>query len=332
MVHQRQLEEIAAEAMRLEQVNPPAAAMAWRRALDLLPPQSVQAQQIAQRAGALAGGWTPPGLDQPRAVSPDGEGGPPPPPLDYRPRRAVRPPDPLPLAFAKTLGSMIFAALIYQLFLFHNATIAIGFVVLMLVHEMGHVFATWYYGLSASPPIFIPFVGALINLRENPKNALVESVIGLGGPMLGTIGAVACYFLALSTQGAMQFDLLIVAQLAFMLNLFNLLPVPPLDGGRITAAVSPWIWIAGLVGLAGMVIAEIRGGASFGIVILLLILFYAFPRIRDTFRARGMKTPYYNISRLASWTMGILYVSLGLFLVFMFHHLGGMLLVEQGVR
>lgn len=331
--NQRQVDDIAAEALRLEQVNPAAAALTWRRALDLLSPDSDQFQRIRQRAGALASGWAPPASDQPIGV-PRGTavGMPPPIPFDARPRAAVRPPDPLPLAFAKTLGSMIVAALIYHLFLFHNLTIAVGFVVLMLIHEMGHVFATWYYRLSASPPIFIPFVGALINLRESPPNALVESVIGMGGPLLGTVGAVACYLLALTQPGHLQFELLVVAQLAFMLNLFNLLPVPPLDGGRITAAVSPWLWLLGLAGLGLLVFHEIRGGTAYGIIILVVLLFYALPRIRMTLRARGMKIPYYHVSRAASWAMGSLYVTLGLFLVFMFRHLGGLLLLETGIR
>jgi Zn-dependent protease len=99
--------------------------------------------------------------------------------------------------------------------------------------------------------------------------------------------------------------------------------VPPLDGGRITAAVSPWIWLAGLAGLGLMVFNELRSGAGFGVTILVLVLVYAFPRILATLKSRGMKTPYYDISRAASWTMGTLYVALGLVLVFMFHYLNG---------
>jgi Zn-dependent protease len=328
----RQLDDIAAEALRLEPINPPAAAMVWRQALDLLPPDSPEYHQIDQRASALAAGWVPPGAAVQQRVQSNWSPGVREVPNAGPAPRAVRPPDPMPLALLKTIGSMIVAAAVYYFYPFHDFTIAIGFVVLMMVHEMGHVFATWYYGLSASPPIFIPYLGAVINLREQPANALVESVIGIGGPLLGTIGAVACYFIALSTHGDLQFELLVVTQLAFMLNLFNLLPVPPLDGGRITAAVSPWIWIAGLAGLALLLVNYILAGATFGVIILLLLLFYALPRIRMTFRARGMKIPYYNIPRAASWIMGTLYVSLGVFLVFMFHHLGGVGLLESGIR
>jgi Zn-dependent protease len=330
----RQLDDLAAEALRLEPVNPPAAAMVWRQTLALLPQGSPQYQQIEQRASALAAGWVPPGVAVQPRVQPGWSPG-----MREVPHaagsapRAVRPPDPMPVALLKTFGSMIVAAAVYYFYPFHDWTIAIGFVVLMLIHEMGHVFATWYYGLSASPPIFIPYLGALINLREPPPNALVESVIGIGGPLLGTLGAVACYFVALSTSGAnAQRELLVVAQLAFLLNLFNLLPVPPMDGGRITAAVSPWIWIAGLAGLALLIVNEVLAGAGSGLIVLLLLLFYALPRIIATFRARGMKIPYYNIPRAASWTMGLLYVGLGVFLAFMFHHLHGVALLESGIR
>jgi Zn-dependent protease len=239
--------------------------------------------------------------------------------------QAVRPPDPLALAIAKTAGSMLFSAIVYYFFLFQNVVIAVGFVVLMLIHEMGHVFAMRYYGLSASPPIFIPFVGAMINMRQRPANALVESVVGMGGPLLGTSGALACYFVALNTHGqALRLELLIVAQLAFMLNLFNLLPVPPLDGGRITAAISPWLWLPGLAGLGVLMFREIREGGTFGVVILGLVLFYAIPRIRMTLKARGMKLPYYEISRGATIRMGTLYICLGAVLVYVFHFaLGG---------
>lgn len=305
LAYQRQLEQLANEALQQEQTNPAAAAAIWRQTLDLVPAQAPQYQQVQQRVGLLTGTWNPPQATPVQT-------------MQYA--QAVRPPDPLPLAIAKTAGSMFFSAIVYYFFLFQNAVIAVGFVVLMLVHEMGHVFAMRYYGLSASPPIFIPFVGALINMRQRPPNALVESVVGMGGPLLGTIGALACYFAAESVADpALHKELLIVALLAFMLNLFNLLPVPPLDGGRITAAVSPWLWIPGLAGLGYLIFVEIREGGGVGVFILVLILFYAFPRIRTTLQARGRKVPYYQISKTASWTMGVLYVGLGAVLVYMFY-------------
>jgi Zn-dependent protease/ribosomal protein L37E len=305
-----QLHELAAEALRLEQISPQAASSVWRQTLDLLPPGSVQFAQIQQRLNALDSGQQP---GTPAAPDMDG------------PRYPVQPPDPAARAVAKTLGSMLLSIAVYYFVLFRNWPVAIGFVVLMLIHEMGHAIALWYYKLSASPPIFVPFLGALINLREPPPNAWIESVVGMGGPLLGTIGAMVCYVIAIALPAhpMLQAELLVAAQLAFILNLFNLLPVPPLDGGRITAAITPWLWVLGLAGLGWIGISEFRAAGLFGLFIPVLILVYALPRIRQTLRARRMNLPYFQVTRAQSWTMGAIYVGLGLLLFGMFHHLGG---------
>ena len=94
-------------------------------------------------------------------------------------------------------------------------------------------------------------MGAVINLRSQPKDAAQEAVIGIGGPVLGTVVALACYGLAYVMPQYSEV-LLQVAFWGFILNLFNMLPVPPLDGGRVTAAISPWIWAPGLLALVGL--------------------------------------------------------------------------------
>ncbi len=177
-----------------------------------------------------------------------------------------------------------------------------------------------YYGLSASPPIFIPFVGAVINLRQRPQNAKVEGIVGIAGPVAGTIGALVCFALFLQT-GAIFLG--IAAYAGFLMNLFNLLPVPPLDGGRVTAAVSPWIWMLGLVGLALLFIWDWQHGHTS--YILLLVLIYAFPRIKATLQGRERFSEYYNITRLASWSIGTVYVLLGVILIILFMQTGAML-------
>ena len=192
---------------------------------------------------------------------------------------------------------------------------------LILIHEMGHVIALRYYGYSASPPIFIPFMGALINLRQPPRNAWEEAVIGIGGPVLGTIGSLACFgvwwFFPESTVA------LKVAVFGFMLNFFNMLPIPPLDGGRVTAAISPWAWILGLAAMGYWLVADYvnYGRVNF---IIALIIFFAFPRIRDTLQNKSIRNhPYYQIGRGASWTMGLAYLSLSAVLaVYYFQYRG----------
>jgi Zn-dependent protease len=129
---------------------------------------------------------------------------------------------------------------------------AIGFVLLLLVHEMGHVLQARREGLDASAPLFIPFLGAAIALKELPKDAGVEARVGLAGPVLGTLGTCAAVAIWQIT-GNELFQAL--AFFGFFLNLFNLAPVLPLDGGRAMAALTPWMWIVGYVLLVAATVA-----------------------------------------------------------------------------
>ena len=125
-------------------------------------------------------------------------------------------------------------------------TFAIGFVLLLLVHEMGHVIQLRREGIKASAPIFIPFLGAVIAAKSLGKDAAAEARVGLAGPILGSIATLVPLGIWLATGSEFWRAL---AYLGFFLNLFNLLPVVPLDGGRAMAALSPAVWIAGLAGL-----------------------------------------------------------------------------------
>ena len=119
---------------------------------------------------------------------------------------------------------------------------AAGFVLLLLVHEMGHVFQARREGLDASAPLFIPFIGAAIALKELGKDAAVEARVGLAGPILGSLGA--CIPLVIWQVTGDEFWQAL-AFVGFFLNLFNLAPVLPLDGGRAMSALTPWMWIVG---------------------------------------------------------------------------------------
>jgi Zn-dependent protease len=140
-----------------------------------------------------------------------------------------------------TSGSMLVSVAAYSLI--WGWKFAIGFVVLLFVHEMGHVIALRREGVQASAPLFIPFLGALVWAKSLGGNALAEARVGLAGPILGTIGAAACLPVAWLTGADMWTAL---AFTGFFLNLFNLLPVTPLDGGRAMAALAPWMWFVGL--------------------------------------------------------------------------------------
>lgn len=134
-------------------------------------------------------------------------------------------------------------------------TFAVGIVMMIFIHEMGHILAAKRLGIPVTAPTFIPFVGALISMKKHPQNAQGEAYLAMGGPVVGTIGALACYGLARLTG----YDpLYAIAAIGFFLNLINLLPIHPLDGGRIVTAISRWLWLVGLIGGLVIIIFYLR--------------------------------------------------------------------------
>ena len=126
---------------------------------------------------------------------------------------------------------------------------AVGLVILIWVHEMGHVVQLKREGIKASAPMFIPLLGAFVTMKEMPKNALAEARVGLAGPVLGTLGALGAWGIYAVT-GELLF--LGLAYVGFLLNLFNLAPILPLDGGRAVGAMSPAFWILGFFVMVAM--------------------------------------------------------------------------------
>jgi Zn-dependent protease len=147
-----------------------------------------------------------------------------------------------------TSGSMLVSIVAYQLIF--GWLFSIGFVLLLLLHELGHVFQLRREGVKASAPMFIPFLGAVISAKSMGDDAAAEARVGLAGPILGSIATLIPLGIWLAT-GSHFWQAL--AFIGFFLNLFNLLPILPLDGGRAMAALSPWVWLVGLAGLVAMV-------------------------------------------------------------------------------
>jgi Zn-dependent protease len=141
---------------------------------------------------------------------------------------------------ATTGGTMLLSLAVYASI--WGWRYAAGFVALLLVHEMGHYVAARQCGLDVGAPTFIPFVGAWIALKDQPHDAEVEAYVAMAGPLIGTIGALAVYLAGRTLDSNI---LLAIAYAGLFLNLFNLLPISPLDGGRITAIISPRIWLIG---------------------------------------------------------------------------------------
>jgi Zn-dependent protease len=204
----------------------------------------------------------------------------------------------------KTGGTMILTIWVYAMI--WGVWFAIGFVLLIFVHECGHLLAAKRLGLKVGAPVFIPFMGAIIALKEAPRNAWIEAQVGIGGPLLGTVGAGVCELIYLATGNPMFRGL---AYTGFFLNLFNLAPVGFLDGGRIVTALSPWLW---LVGFAIMIVLTI----SHPNFVLILILVFSAPRIFFLFRRKtDEERRYFEVTPAQRWTMAAMYFGLVALLV-----------------
>lgn len=146
----------------------------------------------------------------------------------------------------------------------------IGFAVLLLVHELGHYVAIRAYGMSAGLPIFIPFMGAAIFLRERPQSPKQEYVIAAAGPFLGTLASGAAAALGLLLRAPLYMSL---AYFGFFLQAFNLIPVWPLDGGRMVSAIDRRIW---WLGIPVLLLMTITAHSPIALVIAALLLWQFF--------------------------------------------------------
>jgi Zn-dependent protease len=185
-------------------------------------------------------------------------------------------------------GSMLVSIAVYaQMF---GWKYAVGFVLLLLCHEMGHYIAAKHRGLEVGLPTFIPFVGAWISLKNQSLNAETTAFVGLAGPLLGSTSAFLVYLVALQYQSHW---LLAIAYAGFVLNLFNLIPVLPLDGGHVVAVVSPKIWILGIPLLVALYLWRPNP-------LLIIVTILALPKAWSALRG---KVPAHPASELASTSL-----------------------------
>jgi Zn-dependent protease len=210
-----------------------------------------------------------------------------------------------------TAGTMLLSVVAYA-WIF-GWEYAVGFVALIFVHEMGHYVAARRRGLNVGLPTFIPFVGAWVQLRDLPHDAETEAFVGVAGPLAGTLGALVCFYLARSLQSPL---LLALAYSGFFLNLFNLIPMAPFDGGRVTAAISPRLWLFGVPILVALFLYSPSP-------LLLLMAILALPHVMKAWR--GVESPeeqaYYNTSAETRFSYGALYLGLAAFLAIMCENL-----------
>ena len=223
------------------------------------------------------------------------------------------------LKFGKVLlsgGSMLISVFAYA-WIF-GWWYAIGFVGLLLVHEMGHYLAARQRGLDVGAPTFIPFVGAWIELKQLPHDAETEAYVGLAGPLVGSLGALVCYFFARYYDNNL---LLALSYAGFFLNLFNLIPLSPFDGGRITAVLSPRVWLLGVPILIGLFFYRPSP-------LLILMAVLAFPSLIKAYKYDPQapeNIAYYGVKTETRVTYAIYYLSLAAFLAVITHDVHALL-------
>jgi Zn-dependent protease len=178
----------------------------------------------------------------------------------------------------------------------------IALVLLIFVHELGHVIELRRQGVPASAPLFIPFLGAMVGMKQLPADVWREARVALAGPILGSVGAAGCW----AAGEVLDSEFLVaMAFVGFFLNLFNLLPIVPLDGGRAVAALHPAFWLVGLAGLAGLMVFRPSP------ILLIIVAVGAFElwnrwQSRHDYAASG----YYSIKGWQRATVGVTYLGL----------------------
>jgi Zn-dependent protease len=202
------------------------------------------------------------------------------------------------LKLLTTSGSMLVSITAYSLI--WGWKFAVGFVLLLFIHEMGHVIQLRREGIPSSAPLFIPFFGAVVWGRMLEGNALAEARVGLAGPILGSVGAAACWAIGAGIDSDFWRAL---AFIGFFLNLFNLAPVTPLDGGRAVAALSPWMWFLGLFLVAGLAFAYPNP-------IIFLILLMGVLDVHRRWKVRHEQGDYYKVAPRNRALVALVYIGL----------------------
>ena len=201
-----------------------------------------------------------------------------------------------------TAGSALVSVAAYSLL--WGWQFAVGFVVLIFIHEMGHVVALRRHGIKASAPMFVPFMGAVIWARSLGDDALTEARVGLAGPYFGAAAAAVVAIVGLATHSGL---LEALGYIGFLLNLFNLLPVVPLDGGRAMAAMAPWMWF---VGFGALVTLEFITPNPILLIICVVAGYDLYHRWQKRRSPTAAQTAYYRVSPRNRIIVGAAYLGL----------------------
>ena len=208
------------------------------------------------------------------------------------------------LQYAIAGGSMLLTIVAYAAKYPNRLGLVIGFVVITLIHEVGHAIVMRIKGLRAGFLVFIPFIGGAVTLKDQPRSVYDDAQIGLAGPIAGTIASLVSLQIYKWTDDPLY---LWIASVGFVLNLINLIPIGMLDGGRISAAVTKWMWV---FGVAGVVYKTVRQPNVLMIVILLLAIFQIYAAMIREKENDG----FYDITPPQRVAVAIAYFSLVIFL------------------
>jgi Zn-dependent protease len=256
LVHAAELKRLAAEAEAFQSAGDTSGALAaWRRALDLLPPRSRQHAAVFDKVQSLAATVAAP--PKPEWKGAAGAAGALALGLLSKGKLLLTG-----LAKASTLWSMLLSFGVY--WTAFGWKFALGLILTIYVHEMGHVMELARYGIAATAPMFIPGLGALVRLKQYPASVDEDAAVGIAGPRWGTVASVACWAISLATGWG---SFAAIARASAFINLFNLIPFATLDGGRAFRALSS----VQRVGIA-IAFAAAYYLTSNGLLLLLLVL------------------------------------------------------------
>jgi Zn-dependent protease len=151
----------------------------------------------------------------------------------------------------------------------------LGFVILLLLHELGHVIALRLRGIRTSALVFVPLLGALTAWKPQSRTPYEDAETALAGPVTGAVGALLVGYWGHHDGSGLLMSL---AFTGLVLNLFNLAPVRPLDGGKVVDLLYPWIWGVGIIGLLGY---ELYRPGAIALILLLLAGYQLYHQVRD---------------------------------------------------
>ncbi len=186
-----------------------------------------------------------------------------------------------------------------------------GLLLLIFIHEMGHVLLAKTEGLPVSLPIFLGPFGAFVRMKQPPKDARQEAVVAIGGPVIGVAASIICLLVAqsLTVPGELYPLLLSLAFTGCLINLFNLIPFSPLDGGRVAGALSKWVNVVGL----GILVALLLGFAGLHITlnpVLVVIVILGIFNIVHRFRQAKHGQEPMPLPQRTQVAIGVAYVSI----------------------